>query len=529
MAVRAETQINLARVDDGAQGPQGADGTTFTPSVDSAGNISWTNDGGKPNPPTQNIMGPSSQYFWYESSGADAGAHITEIPQEEWQDPSDPNYHSGGNLLAKTNEIAVRDGMTNVATFGVDGAQIGQDTEAHITITDKTLTGVTNGTVETFEFNADGGVADVSHRTGLLGRTPCTDIPTDIANPLVITADMLDNAVASSNVKIILHVYPNSTDSGEGIKIYAQTFKKDGTTQQDTIDTYVKVPAELTHRYLYITYNGIKTISIYRSANFNYDSIKLSIEYITSDNAPTFSFGGENTITGGYSSALGYSNTVSGNYSHADGLGNWAYGYGSHAEGIRSDASGDYSHAQGYWTEAAGTAQTVVGKYNDNDINNALEIGNGIGTGLVPRSNALSVTWNGDITTAGTLTMENHSTPIGWYNPISNTVSKATGTSFASISGSAYTPTAGRYIVTASARFSGATSGNRGVCIYQAGNVVDNTQVLVPAIQSASWSTDLHTTGFFVADGSTEFRIGLLQNSGSSLSTSYTLTFIMIR
>ena len=41
----------------GADGANGADGVTFTPSVDSAGNLSWTNDGGLSNPDTVNIKG----------------------------------------------------------------------------------------------------------------------------------------------------------------------------------------------------------------------------------------------------------------------------------------------------------------------------------------------------------------------------------------------------------------------------------------------------------------------------------------
>lgn len=39
------------------QGPSGATGTTFTPTVSSAGVISWTNDGGLPNPSSVNIKG----------------------------------------------------------------------------------------------------------------------------------------------------------------------------------------------------------------------------------------------------------------------------------------------------------------------------------------------------------------------------------------------------------------------------------------------------------------------------------------
>lgn len=41
----------------GVQGKQGKTGTTFTPHVDSAGNLSWTNDGGLENPVTINIKG----------------------------------------------------------------------------------------------------------------------------------------------------------------------------------------------------------------------------------------------------------------------------------------------------------------------------------------------------------------------------------------------------------------------------------------------------------------------------------------
>lgn len=41
----------------GAPGKDGKDGATFTPSVDVSGNLSWSNDGGLPNPATVNIKG----------------------------------------------------------------------------------------------------------------------------------------------------------------------------------------------------------------------------------------------------------------------------------------------------------------------------------------------------------------------------------------------------------------------------------------------------------------------------------------
>ena len=42
----------------GTNGKNGVNGATFTPSVDSAGNLSWTNNQGLINPPTVNIKGP---------------------------------------------------------------------------------------------------------------------------------------------------------------------------------------------------------------------------------------------------------------------------------------------------------------------------------------------------------------------------------------------------------------------------------------------------------------------------------------
>lgn len=159
MTVRAETQIDLSRVDDGSQG---ADGTTFTPSVNAAGDISWTNDGGKTNPPTQNIKGPEgdegpagktayesavdggytgteaefnsdlsqvsdvTQHFWYDNDGA----HVAEVDQDTFtQNPQ------GANTLIDSNGLSMRDGTTTLASFSAGGATIGQDDGARTEVT----------------------------------------------------------------------------------------------------------------------------------------------------------------------------------------------------------------------------------------------------------------------------------------------------------------------------------------------------------------------------------------------------------
>ena len=70
------------------------------------------------------IAGDTNQYFWFTGSGSDTGAHITETPQAQFI--ADPQ-NGGGNLLARSNGVAIRDGMTELATFGAYGANINEN------------------------------------------------------------------------------------------------------------------------------------------------------------------------------------------------------------------------------------------------------------------------------------------------------------------------------------------------------------------------------------------------------------------
>lgn len=77
------------------------------------------------------IAGNTNQYFWFAGTGTDTGAHITEVPRETFlADPA----NGGGNLLARSNGIAARDGLTELATFGANGAQVGQSGSGHVEI-----------------------------------------------------------------------------------------------------------------------------------------------------------------------------------------------------------------------------------------------------------------------------------------------------------------------------------------------------------------------------------------------------------
>jgi hypothetical protein len=121
--------------------------------------------------------------------------------------------------------------------------------------------------------------------------------------------------------------------------------------------------------------------------------------------------GNSTTASGWYSHAEGGSfTTAGGNYSHAEGSGTSASGVSSHAEGDTTIASGGKSHSGGVHTKAQGYAQTVIGYYNVAQgtgtslvtTDNAFIIGNG--TADASRSNALALTWEGDLEVAGDIT-----------------------------------------------------------------------------------------------------------------------------
>lgn len=113
--------------------------------------------------------------------------------------------------------------------------------------------------------------------------------------------------------------------------------------------------------------------------------------------------------SGSSSHAEGYQTEASAQFAHAEGLGTKATAPDAHAEGVYTEANGIHSHAEGRRTVASGASahaqnyktvagydyQTAIGKFNNNDRNNAFEIGNGSSDNN--RSNALEVTWDGNV------------------------------------------------------------------------------------------------------------------------------------
>ena len=70
------------------------------------------------------IAGDTNQYFWFMGEGTDTGAHITETPQEQFR--ANPTQ-GGGNLLARSNGVAIRDGLEELASFSANGVNLNQN------------------------------------------------------------------------------------------------------------------------------------------------------------------------------------------------------------------------------------------------------------------------------------------------------------------------------------------------------------------------------------------------------------------
>lgn len=485
-----------------------------------------------------------TQYFWFESNSSSAwgsGAHVTLYPESQFTDSTSPNYMKGQNIIMNTDGFSIRNGVlpmmvldndsldfntidtingtyTTVASFGAT-VRVGAIDNPNIQISGDSMMGLLNNGVESFNFDSDGGILSVYKYNTLLNYFYVDNIPTTEASSLSFTLSDLDNSI-NENIDIDARLFYG----GHDVVIRKNFSFMIGSSETYSWEINVTQPQTI-QAYMYFKYDGNKTINVYCSSNLSsteLEDCKVTASYNIEAPSPTYSFGYRNDLSGGYVFAQGSDNTVSGNFSHVTGANN--------------TVSGNYAFVHGYDNICSTDYQTVIGKHNDRG-NYAFIIGNGNehesgGMIWIVESNALTVDWDGNTKMAGTLTMSDHNSPLGWYDNKGTggtAINKLDGTSFASISASARTLSAGRWLIIANARYSGNANGYRGVAVYQSGTVISRSEVLVPAIPSASWATNLTTSVFVEISSSAEFMIGLLQNSGGSLPVNYDIYYIRIR
>ena len=67
----------------------------------------------------------NSQYFWHDNTGA----HITEVPENEWTNPDDENYHLGGHLQATSNGLNIYKNENKLSEFYSDEISFFNDSD----------------------------------------------------------------------------------------------------------------------------------------------------------------------------------------------------------------------------------------------------------------------------------------------------------------------------------------------------------------------------------------------------------------
>lgn len=156
----------------GEQGDAGVRGITFTPVVDSRGNISWSNDGGLENPQTVNITGPQG----------DTGAKGDTGPQGEKGTTFIPSVDTDGNISWSNT-----DGIANPETVNIKGPKGDKGSDATVPIATIEILGKVKPDGKTTFIDADG--------TLHAKRGGTTVTPKPVNNPSI------ENANASVTIK----------------------------------------------------------------------------------------------------------------------------------------------------------------------------------------------------------------------------------------------------------------------------------------------------------------------------------------
>lgn len=339
------------------------------------------------------IADDTEQHFWFTETGADTGAHITEVTQDEWEDISDPNYHAGGNLLARTNGIAVRDGMTELASFGASGAVIGQNASG------KSRTEVSTSGMQIIQ-NVSGVDTQIAHLGYGIGydysgdpvTAPFYAIGTRKSGSIVGNYSLVEgiNNTASgycsqATGQDTYALGPFSHSEGEGTQAQYDWSHAEGQT--------TTAGGSGSHS------EGKNTAATGAFSHAEGDETKAQSESSHAE--------GDSTTASGFAAHAEGSLTKATTFNtHAEGVFTTASGNSSHAEGVHATASGDYSHVQNYYTVADQSYQTAIGKYNTTgNTNNLFVVGNG--TADNARSDAFTVDKSGNVVAAGDLTAAN--------------------------------------------------------------------------------------------------------------------------
>lgn len=185
----------------------------------------------------------TNQHFWFTGEGTDTGVHITEVEREVFL--NNPAY-GGGNLLARSNGVAVRDGLTELASFRANGVEFN-----------------VNGYPQ-FSVLTDGSSSTKGHTTQTSVSASSTD-----SKELIIAGEMSNFTVGVDASDWVTATTPLSVPS---------TISDSATV---TVDGVLFTLTKTSASTFTISYNNSNAATRYIS--FSYRTVKYSADIIVND------------------------------------------------------------------------------------------------------------------------------------------------------------------------------------------------------------------------------------------------------
>lgn len=220
------------------------------------------------------IAGNTDQYFWHVTSGTDTGAHLTEKPQEEFL--ADPE-NGGGNLLARSNGIAIRDGLTELAQFSADG----------ISFVDPHGVGVFDESISGTSTNAYFSETYTSEQFG-----PTESYTITLNNPYFLP----DGESAEGAISIDLDIYDDAVNPPDTISETLGPIQLDTALSRTMCNDILLVEYDPDTRTIRITCENQGYVSY---------AVSVTVEWAVRIRPASLSFGTRYGTRGAYSSTFG--------------------------------------------------------------------------------------------------------------------------------------------------------------------------------------------------------------------------------
>lgn len=437
------------------------------------------------------IAGNTNQYFWHTERGIDTGAHITEIPRDEFlKDPE----NGGFNALMRSIGFAIRYGLVEHSIFGFDHSRIGLPDGSHIEMKE-----------DGFKVYDDGG--------SLVFEVSTTASPTVRNTEVTVDENSATVTTGSGGLKTVIWTLKNTPILSE--KVYTAYFA-DGVeiSGQFGID-FDEETTEQTFTYNSMGFKASidgTALTLQQTSGTPIEGV-LSVNYYYSWDgyAPAFSFGLPTRDNAGANSAtFGDITQAPGECAFATGLGNIA--------------EGDYSFVGGEGNTAQGWAQTVFGRFNQPmDDSYPFVVGNGQRASA--KSNAMALDHGGTIHLNGTVYVgcnadSTGGRELGKQEELSG---NGSGSSPSSTSLSKLAElcdiTDGTWIINASVRFPANSTGTRACELGIGSSQYGASYVARSSVGNGVEA--METTLVVNVTGTKKVTLFARQNSGSNMTVTY--------